>query len=222
MFNFTFLSAYKIFQCLYVDDGAFPFDTQDILSKGMNLVFKHFARFGLEMHMGRNRGESKAECVLFPPPQFFQQHQSLAIGGPTSRQTQSMTMRTSTDTPQSFPLDMTLPDDNDENDVERTECKDAMYDKLDETKNIAVADVYVTFTQSFCYLKSMVAYNLRNDGNVMTQIVAAEASMGVLKEVWQNKHLNTYSKCLLFCVIPMNLLLWGCKHGCCSKVFLTN
>ncbi len=27
MFNSTFLSAYEIFQCLYVDDGAFPFDT---------------------------------------------------------------------------------------------------------------------------------------------------------------------------------------------------
>jgi hypothetical protein len=35
--------------------------------------------------------------------------------------------------------------------------------------------------------------------------------MRTLKEVWRNKHLNTYSKYLLFCVIPMNLLLWGCK-----------
>ncbi len=63
-----FLITYEIFQCLYVDNGAFPFDTRDSLSKGMNLVFKHFARFGLEMHIGRNRGESKTECVFFPPP----------------------------------------------------------------------------------------------------------------------------------------------------------
>ncbi len=35
--------------------------------------------------------------------------------------------------------------------------------------------------------------------------------MKTLKEVWWNKHLNTYSKYLLFCAIPMNLLLWGCK-----------
>jgi hypothetical protein len=129
-----------------VDDGAFLLDTQDSLSKGMNLVFKHFARFGLEMHIGRNGGESKTECVFFPPPQFFQQHQSLAIGGPTSHQTQSMTRRKSTDKPQSFPLDTALTDANDENDKEQTECKDAMYDKLDETKNIAVADGYITFT----------------------------------------------------------------------------
>jgi hypothetical protein len=43
------------------------------------------------------------------------------------------------------------------------------------------------------------------------QIAAAKASMGVLKEVWRNKHLSAYSKYLLFCAIPMNLQLWGCK-----------
>ncbi len=77
-----------------------------------------------------------------------------------------------------------------------------MYNKLDKTKAIKVADGYVTFTQSFRYLGSMVAYNLHNDDNVMTQIAAAKASMGALKEVWQNKHFNTYSKYLLFLCNP--------------------
>ena len=36
--------------------------------------------------------------------------------------------------------------------------------------------------------------------------------MGALKEVWRNPHLDTYSKYLLFCAIPMNLLLWGCEN----------
>jgi hypothetical protein len=80
MFRSKILSAYKIFHCLYVDDGAFPFDTWESLSRGMTLVYRHFARFGLEMHIGRNGGESKTECVFFPPPQFFQQHQLQAIG----------------------------------------------------------------------------------------------------------------------------------------------
>ncbi len=48
------------------------------------------------------------------------------------------------------------------------ECKDAIYDKLDETKNIEVSDGHVLFTRSFCYLVSMVAYNLRDDDDVMT------------------------------------------------------
>ncbi len=63
---------------------------------------------------------------------------------------------------------MALPNNNDENDKEQTERKDTMYDKLDETKDIEVANGYVTFTQSFHYLGSMVAYNLCNDDDVMT------------------------------------------------------
>ena len=38
----------------------------------MDLVYHHFGRFGLEMHIGRGPSQSKAECVFFPPPQFFQ------------------------------------------------------------------------------------------------------------------------------------------------------
>jgi hypothetical protein len=66
------LSAYEIIQCLYVDDGAFPFDTRDSLLEGMKLIHRHFACFGLEMHIGRNGGRSKTECVFFPFPKFFQ------------------------------------------------------------------------------------------------------------------------------------------------------
>jgi hypothetical protein len=79
MFCSKIFSAEEIFQCLYVDDGAFPFDTRKSLLQGMNLVHKHFARFGLEMHIGRNGGKSKMECVFFPPPQFFQQFQPMGI-----------------------------------------------------------------------------------------------------------------------------------------------
>ena len=47
------LTAYEILQCLYVDDGAFPFGLRDDLKSGMNLIFHHFGRFGLEMHIGQ-------------------------------------------------------------------------------------------------------------------------------------------------------------------------
>jgi hypothetical protein len=36
--------------------------------------------------------------------------------------------------------------------------------------------------------------------------------MGALKELWHNPHLDTYSKYLLFCTIPVNILLWGCEN----------
>jgi len=72
MFRSKKLARYEILQCLYVDDGAFPFGTKEDLQRGMELVCRHFARFGMEMHIGRGSSESKTKCVFFPPPQFFQ------------------------------------------------------------------------------------------------------------------------------------------------------
>jgi hypothetical protein len=72
MFRSKKLARYGILQCLYVNDGAFPFGTREDLQQGMELIYHHFARFGMEMHIGRGDSESKTECAFFPPPQFFQ------------------------------------------------------------------------------------------------------------------------------------------------------
>ena len=62
------LTAYEIYQLLYVDNGAFPFPTHEALIKGLALVHSHLARFGLEVHIGRDGAPSKTESVFFPPP----------------------------------------------------------------------------------------------------------------------------------------------------------
>jgi hypothetical protein len=62
------LTAVEILRCLYVNDGAFIFTTRADLTKGLDLIYKHFACFGLEMHIGREGSPSKTECVFFPPP----------------------------------------------------------------------------------------------------------------------------------------------------------
>jgi hypothetical protein len=72
MFSSSSLNAYEILQCLYIDDIGIPFGTQKDLQKGMELIFHHFSRFGLEMHIGQGKTASKTKCVIFPPPQFFQ------------------------------------------------------------------------------------------------------------------------------------------------------
>ena len=56
----------SLFCVLYVDDGAFTFEDQDQLTRGLNLIYQHFARFGLEMHIGKVNKASKTECVFFP------------------------------------------------------------------------------------------------------------------------------------------------------------
>jgi hypothetical protein len=37
---------------LNVDNGAFPFATREEMTQGATVIFDHFARFGLEMHLG--------------------------------------------------------------------------------------------------------------------------------------------------------------------------
>ncbi len=103
-----------------------------------------------------------------------------------------------------------MPDDDEDNE-DQTEYEGAIYDKLDETRDIDVEDDYVTFTRLFRYLGSMISFNLRDDEDITAQVAAATAFMGALKEVWQNQHLDIYSKYLLFRAIPINLLLWGCE-----------
>ena len=47
------LSAFEILQCLYVDDGASIFSLRQEMTKGLDLVYRHFARLGLDMYIGR-------------------------------------------------------------------------------------------------------------------------------------------------------------------------
>jgi hypothetical protein len=71
-----------------------------------------------------------------------------------------------------------------------------IYDKLDETH--VVADGIVSFTRTFRYLGSLISYNLRDDEDIKARIAAANASMGALKEIWNNPYLDTFNKYLLF------------------------
>ncbi len=98
-----------------------------------------------------------------------------------------------------------------EHNLGQTECKHEMYDQLDKTQIFQVADGFVSFTRTFRYLGSLISYNLCDGNDITERIATANASMGALKEVWRNPHLNVYNKYLLFRAIPMNLLLWGAE-----------
>ena len=37
------------------------------------------------------------------------------------------------------------------------------------------------------------------------------ASMGAMADFWDDDHLDVYSKYLIFCAFPCNLLLWDCE-----------
>ena len=53
-----------------MDDGAFLFLSREELQRGAKLIFSHFRRFGLKMHIGTDGSfsDSKTEAVVFPAP----------------------------------------------------------------------------------------------------------------------------------------------------------
>ena len=56
-----------IIQLLYVDDGVFPFDSREDLTKGANEIYHLFKKFGLLMHIGKGDADSKTKAMYFPP-----------------------------------------------------------------------------------------------------------------------------------------------------------
>eukprot|EP00978_Attheya_sp_CCMP212_P027123 scaffold90447_cov46-Attheya_sp.AAC.1 len=59
-------SKFDLFYFLYVDNGAMLFDNRKDLEESTKLIMGHFARFGLEMHVGHGDKASKTKCVYFP------------------------------------------------------------------------------------------------------------------------------------------------------------
>lgn len=56
-------TAFGAFYFLYVDDGAMLFNSREDLIWGVNLIYRHFKRFSLEMPFSRRGKESKTEAV---------------------------------------------------------------------------------------------------------------------------------------------------------------
>ncbi len=61
------LTAVKILQCLYANDEAFIFKSREDMTQGLALLYQHFGKLGLEMHIGRGTTASKTKCVFIPP-----------------------------------------------------------------------------------------------------------------------------------------------------------
>ena len=92
-----------------------------------------------------------------------------------------------------------------------SKCKreETEYITLTETKQISVADGFVTFCPHFKYLGSWISFSLRDEFDVAKRIAAANTSMGAMKKFWDDDHVDEYSKYMIFRATPCNLLLWG-------------
>jgi hypothetical protein len=169
MYTSRKLTAYEIYQLLYVDNGTFPFPTLAALIKGRALVHSHQACFGLEVHIGQNSKPSKTKCVFFPPPRFFDGDQNAApvlTDGVTEPWLIYQDPPSNPDTPHNATTLCCSKQESRDPESARTAREDVKYDELPETDRINIADGYVTFCWTFKYLGSCISYNLHDDDDV--------------------------------------------------------
>ena len=87
--------------------------------------------------------------------------------------------------------------------------EDMAYENLSEKKLIFVLDIFINFFWHFKYLGTWISFSLRNNQDVAKRLAAANASMGAMIKIWDDNHVETYSKHMLFRATSCNLLLWG-------------
>ena len=175
---------------LYVDDGVFTFELRHEAETGANLIWSHFRKFGLEMHICSTTCPSKTECLFFPTPSHFYLP-PLPSTTPHPGDLLELALRTT-----------------EERDQLRRKQEDQLYDHATETRDIVIGTAgRITFCRHFKYLGSHISYHLRDDVDINHCIAKASAEMGSLNPFWTNPAVNLKSKYLMFCAIPTNLLL---------------
>ena len=116
-----------LFYVLYVDNGAFTLEDRDQLTRGLNLIYQHFAKFGLEMHIGKGRKAFKTECIFFPPPRFLRRKSNLLTKN-NKRKSKMLVMNTKQESHET-----------------RYYREETTYDSLLETRLVIIKDGFVTF-----------------------------------------------------------------------------
>ena len=154
------------------------------------------------MHVGKVKKSPKTECVFFPPPLFFRRKLNL----PTKNRKGKSRMLVTNTKQESY--------------ESRHKREETTYENLPETRLIVVKDGFFTFCWHFKYLGSWISFSLQEDHDITKRLAAENTSMGAMSKIWENDHVDTYSKYLLFRANPCNILLWVCKRGHLESLFL--
>ena len=135
-------TLFDMFCMLYVDDGAFSFPSRKEIELGSAVICRHFAKFGLEMHVGSAIKASKTKAFFFPTPGFFK-----LLPVPPSEASSAF-----------LPL-TTKP--KKESKKSRRSREDKCYDNIQERQPIVLPDGgIITFCQHFKYLGNFITYSL--------------------------------------------------------------
>ena len=183
---------------LYVDDGAFAFETRKEMEVGSNLVFNHFRRFVLHMHVGSKSKPSKTECVSFPAPGHFK----------------ILTLPSTTIPTDSSSSHLAITKQKKENKETRQKRKDQKYEDAEETKPIRIGETgIITFTRHFRYLRSYISYSIKDEYDIEHKISQDSAAMGALNNFWADDTVDNFSKQLFFVQFPATYCCGDARVG---------
>ncbi len=82
--------------------------------------------------------------------------------------------------------------------IARQDQEGSLYDSLNKMQPINLNNGFVTFCRHFKYLGFFVSFSLCDDFDIENRVTAATQSIGALKNVWNSRHLDIWSKYLLF------------------------
>ena len=74
-----------------------------------------------------------------------------------------------------------------------------------------VADGFISFTDSFQYLGSIISSDLKDDKEIRARIKKASSQVGALRPFFQCPHVALETKVRVYVQIPLNTVLWGCE-----------
>ena len=214
---------FRVIQILYVDDGAFVFESREDMALGVEVIHKAFIRLGLELHLGHGDTKSKTEGMYIPRATFF--HEADANTLPTPAATPAIPFEP-TNQPTNNPASDTIDDDGNQiapssrskkNKKKPTKAqlaqkhRERIYQASPITDRIHTSVGFIDFCLHFKYLGSYLSFDLTDDYDIENRLASANSAMGALKHFWKNQYVDLHTKVLIFKAIPLNLLLWGCE-----------
>jgi hypothetical protein len=74
-----------------------------------------------------------------------------------------------------------------------------------------VTDVFISFTDSFLYLSTLITPDLQDETDVRSRIKKATAQVGALRPFFRHPDIDLKTKTTVYTATSLNTALWGCK-----------
>jgi hypothetical protein len=155
------------------------------------------------MHIGKGETDSKSKAMYFPPSlpkKMSEPTNEPTIGTATTADATSL-QNSPTNSSTTVSNTTPTPTDPDSN-------SDPLYTL---STPYDVADGFISFTDSFLYLGTLITPDLRDETDVRSRIKKATAQVGALRPCFRHPDIDLETKTTVYTAMALNTALWGCQ-----------